>query len=295
VKIGRILLIIGGVVGGLIFAVGVLGMIITLTQPDSHESEEVVTAIVLMAVGLISATVCIFFAYRMSPATALGIQVGSSSLPASGGDLQQRYQAWFTWCQQAIGGDAVTLNAATMAAMTAPENPTAAASAEAARQASRASAASAVVAPPRAAKVRMLSRIGASTVGLLEPSERVLVSFWGVDRSARALMWGLAFGAIGSLIASSQGGAIFVTVTDRRVIALVASQFGGLARRVAMIEPRATVSARFPKALLGRRSFQIRSMGGQNVSIGVPRPWLPEALMAFELIQPTMTQVGVIR
>jgi hypothetical protein len=31
-----------------------------------------------------------------------------------GAELRQSYLAWFGWCQQALGGDAISLHAATM-------------------------------------------------------------------------------------------------------------------------------------------------------------------------------------
>jgi hypothetical protein len=88
-----------------------------------------------------------------------------------------------------------------------------------------------------------------------------------------------------------------VTVTDRRVIALMAGAYGGLANKVALIDSRATVTAKFPKGLFGsRRPFTLKGMTGGSVAAAVSRPWMPEALMAFELIQPSsVSQVGVIR
>jgi len=293
---GRVLLIIGGVVGCIVLVIGVLVLISALAQPDANQSDEVVGAALFIGVGLVIAAPCLFFAYRMTPPVGSGMRFGSANLPPAAADLETRYLQWFTWCQQAIGGDAVALHAATMAALRAPENPTEAASAEASRQASRIGASGAMPPPPKPAMVKTLARIGASTVGLLEPSERVLVSFLGTNRSAGAVVAGAAFGVIGSAIAASRSGAVFVTITDRRVIALIAGAYGGLASNVALIESRSTVSAKFPKGLFGQRSFTIKGAGGGSVTAAVTKPWRPEASMAIELLAPSaMTQIGVIR
>src|SRR6267378_3084249 len=47
-----------------------------------------------------------------------------------------------------------------------------------------------------------------------------------------------------TFFAASQSGAVFVTLTDRRIIALIAGQYGGLASRVGLIEPRTSVSVK---------------------------------------------------
>jgi hypothetical protein len=284
-------------VGGLILAFGALGLILAFAQPDAHQSDEVVGAIFIMVAGAIVATPCVFFAFRLGRRTAQPWQPGSA-LPTGSpsADLKASYLTWFAWCQQTLGGDAVSLHAATMAAMTgaASGNQTGAASAEAARQSARLAALGAMPSVPKAGKVQMLSRIGASTVGLLEPSERVVVSFWGMSRTRQAQLWSLAFGAIGGIIAASQTGAMFVTVTDRRVIALRGGQFGGLANQVALIEPRSTVSAKFPRSLLALRTFTLTGLDGRSVSIRVPKVWRPEAQMALELLAPAVGQVGSV-
>jgi hypothetical protein len=292
--VGRVLLIIGAVVGVLIFALGVLALIGTATTPNPDPAGYY-GSFLFMVVGAAVAAPCIFFAYRIGArSTPPWSQGGSSIAPTTGADLRQSYLAWFAWCQQALGGDSISLHAATMAALTAGAagNPTAAASAEAARQASRIASSGITPVAPRAAKVRSLSQIGASTVGLMEPSERVLVSFTGTNRPA--LYWGLAFGAIGSIIASSQMSAVMVTVTDRRVIAAGVGMLGGLANRVALIEPRSTVSAKFPKGVFGRAMFSLKGQGGRSVEIVVPRPWRREAEMALDLLAPSVGQLGSV-
>ena len=292
---GRILLIIGGVIGLIVFVVGVLVLITALTQPDINQSDEVIGAAVFIGVGLAIAAPCLFFAYRMTPRMGPAMQFGSANLPPGGADSQARYLQWFAWCQQAIGGDAVSLHAETMAALRAPDNPTAAASAEASSQASRFGASGALPVAPAPAKIKTLARIGASTLGLLEPSERVLVSFLGTNRSGGSLAAGAAFGAVGAAIAAGRSGAVFVTVTDRRVIALIAGAYGGLANNVALIESRATVSTKFSKGFLGQRSFTIKGMGGGSVVAAVSKLWRPEAQIALELLTHAMSPIGVIR
>ncbi len=296
---GRVLLIIGAIVGGLIFAFGVLALVGTASTPGPDQAAGYGGSFLFMGVGAAIAAPCIFFARRIATRSAPPwSQAGSSIVPTTGGDLKQSYVAWFAWCQQALGGDAISLHAATMAAMAAAAagNPTAAAAAEAARQASRPATLAAMPAAPSAAKVRSLAQIGASTVGLLEPSERVLVSFRGLNQPA--MWWGLAFGALGRLIASAQRYQLFVTVTDRRVIAVSIGMLGGLATRIALIEPRSTVSATFRKSILGLLYVSLKGQGGASVKINVQRPWQPEAMTALQLLTPTVGQagsVGIIR
>jgi len=295
---GRVLLIIGAVVGGLVFAFGALGLTLAFAQPDAHQSDEVVGAIFFMVVGALVAAPCTFFAYRLGRRGAQPWQPGGA-LPSGSpsADLQASYLSWFAWCQQTLGGDAVSLHAATMAALAAGAagNPTGAASAEAARQASRIAALGVVPEAPNKAKVSFLSRIGSSTVGLLEPSERVIVSFWGLSRTRQAQLWSLALGAVGSIIAASQTGAAFVTLTDRRVIVLRGGQFGGLANQVALIEPRSTVSAKFQRPLLTLpRTFTLTGLDGKSVSIRVPKSWRPEAGLALAQLAPSPGQVGSV-
>jgi hypothetical protein len=297
---GRVLLIIGAVAGGLIFAIGVLGLILAFAQPDAQQSDEIVGSIFFMVVGALVAAPCAFFAFRLGRRSAPWQPGGALPMGSPGADLQASYLSWFAWCQQTLGGDAVSLHAATMAAMAAGAggDPTAAASAEAVRQSARLATSGAMPSVPNAGKIRMMARIGASTAGLLEPSERVLVSFWGENRSTGLQMVWLFFGVIGRTIAASRMGAVFVTVTDRRVIALIGGQFGGLANRTALIEPRSTVSAKFRKALFGRGTFSLKGLGDSSVAMNVPRGWRPEAEMAFAMLAPSVGQAvsaGIIR
>ena len=292
---GRVLLIIGAVAGGLVLAFGLLGLVLAVAQPDANQSDEVLGAVFFIVAGLAVAAPCTFFAYRLGGRSAPPwVPAGSAALANPGADLVQRYLGWFTWSQQALGGDAISLHSAAMAAMASgsTDNATAAASAEAVRQSTRIAASGATPAAPNAAKVRMLARIGASTAGLLEPSERVIVSFYGLNKAMD--VWGALFGAIGRSIAASKSGAVFVTVTDRRVIALIAGQYSGLANRVGLIEPRTTVSVKAGKFVLFGRSVSIKGTGGASVSLRVPRQWQPEAGMAVDMLSSSIGQLGAV-
>jgi hypothetical protein len=294
---GRVLLIIGAVLGWLLFVLYTVVLISVIVQPDSNQSDEVVGSIAFMAIGFAIAAPCTFFAYRIGRRRAQPWNpAGSPALATPGTDVQQSYLAWFAWCQQALPGDAVSLHAATMAAMAAGAagNPTAAASAEAARQSARLASSGVMPSVPNARKVRMLARIGASTAGLLEPSERVLVSFWGENRSVSLQLAWLLFGVLGRTIAATSTGAVFVTVTDRRVVALIGGQWSGLANQIGLIEPRSTVSAKYPKGLFWRGTFTLKGVGGGSVSMNVPRAWRPEAEMAFAMLAPSAGQVGSV-
>ena len=146
---GRVALIIGGVIGCIVVVLGVLFLILAVTQPDANQSDEIVGFGIFTGIGLVVAIPCLFFAYRMTPPVAAGMRFGAANLPPAAADAETRYLQWFTWCQQAIGGDPISLHAATMAALRAPDNPTAAASAEASRQASRIGASGPMPPPPR--------------------------------------------------------------------------------------------------------------------------------------------------
>ena len=288
---GRIVLIVFGVIGGLVLAFGALGVLIAATSPGPDQADTYTGAIFFIVVGAVIAVPCTFFAYRMT--RRMPMPVGPSGLPMAAADLQQSYLQWFAWCQQALpGADVVSLHAATMAALA---GGAAAATAEAARHGNRIGSMGTMPVPPNAAKVKMLSRIGASTIGLLEPPERVLVSFYGQNRSTQT--WGAMFGAIGTVVAASQSGAVFVTLTDRRIIALIAGQYRGLANRIGLIEPRTSVSVKARKSLFGR-NLSLKGIGGGSVSMSLPRMWQPEGAMAAEMLAPAIGQVsavGIIR
>src|SRR5260370_27834941 len=116
---GKVLLIIGAVAGELVFAFGVLGLIVAYAQPDPNQSDEILGSIIIMVAGAIVAAPCLFFAFRLGRRSAPWQPGGALPTGSPGADLQQSYLAWFAWCQQALPGDAVSLHAATMAAMAA--------------------------------------------------------------------------------------------------------------------------------------------------------------------------------
>ena len=294
---GRVLLIIVAVIGWLLFALYTVVLISVIVQPDANQSDEVMGSIAFMTIiGAAVAAPCTFFAYRLGRRSARPWQPGGAlPMGSPSADLQASYLAWFAWCQQTLGGDAVSLHAATMAALAggATGNPTGAASAEAAGQANRLAALGAMPAAPSAGKVKMLSRIGASTVGLLQPSERVLVSLLGTSQPRSAQLWTFALGVIGSVIGALQMTEVFVTITDRRVIAVSRGVFGG-PHQIVLAEPRSTVSATSKKGLFGNLKFSFKGVTGESVSITVPRPWRLEAMMALDLLAPPVGQAGSI-
>lgn len=74
----RVLLIVGAVAGGLVFAFGALGLILAYAQPDANQSDEVVGSIFFMVVGAIVAAPCIFFAFRLGGARDRGSHAAPS-------------------------------------------------------------------------------------------------------------------------------------------------------------------------------------------------------------------------
>src|SRR5260370_10706596 len=170
---GRVLLIIGAVAAGLVFAFGVLGLIAAIAQPDAQQSDEILGSIIIMVAGAIVAAPCTFFAYRIGRRSAgPWTPAASQALPAPGTDLQQSYLAWFAWCQQALPGDAVSLHAATMAAMAAGAagSPTAAASAEAVPQSVRLATSGAIPSGPAARQIPTMPRTVGPSGALAEAS-----------------------------------------------------------------------------------------------------------------------------
>src|SRR5260370_35376724 len=116
---GRMLLIIGGIIGSLVFVAGVLLLIGNAAAPGADQDFGYVLFGAVTVVGLAIAVPCVFFAYRMTPPVAFGMQSVSAGVPLAGNDAEQRYLQWFTGCRQAIGAHAITLHAATMAPWTA--------------------------------------------------------------------------------------------------------------------------------------------------------------------------------
>src|SRR5260370_7465456 len=106
---GRVLLIIGAVVGGLIFAFGVLGLILAFAQPDAQQSDEIVGSIFFMVVGALVAAPCTFFAFRLGRRSAQPWSPGGSpALGTPGAHLPPSSLARFPRCHQPLRGAPVS-------------------------------------------------------------------------------------------------------------------------------------------------------------------------------------------
>src|SRR5260370_5012759 len=99
---GRILVIIGGISGGLVFVSGVLLLIGNATEPGPDQEFGYVLFGAVTFVGLAIAVPCVFFAYRMTPPVALGMQYGSAGAPVGGTYAEPPYPPWVTSLQHAI-------------------------------------------------------------------------------------------------------------------------------------------------------------------------------------------------
>ena len=298
---GKVFLIIGSVIGGLIVAFGILALIGTLTDntlSGSDRSDQISGSIFIMGVGLVLVLPCLFFVVRSRSDNTLsllnqGMEYGSGGAGLAAAyapvDLHGSYIQWFGWCQREIGGNAIALHAATMAAMTEAGAGNAGRAAAAARQA--AARASALAGAQDQAlktptgKIRQLARIGAGTLPLLEPAEKVIVAFYGTDRQAQ--IWQSLFGIIGMLIAMSQQGAYYVTITDRRLIALTGSQLSGKPSAVAFVVPLSMVSgAKYRGGLLGGGTFSITRIVGGRTRLRLTRYWKREGAVAQNALAP---------
>src|SRR5260370_33937436 len=100
---GRVLLIIGAVVGGLVFAFGVLGLILAVAQPDAQQSDEIVGSIFFMVVGALGAAPCTFFAFRLGRRSAPWQPVGTLVLGSPAADLQASSRSCFAWGRRRRG------------------------------------------------------------------------------------------------------------------------------------------------------------------------------------------------
>ena len=296
---GKILLIIGAVIGGLIIAVGILALVTTLTDntlSPSDRSDQISGSIFIMGVGLTLFAPCLYFLVQSRRTLSLlnqGMAFGSSMPGLNSAyapvDLSTSYVQWFGWCQREIGGNAIGLHAATMAALIQAGSGNSGAAVDSAKQAAGWAAALPVAQNQSAkislSKIRVLSRIGAAILPMLEPGERVAVSFNGTDRQAQ--IWQSLFGIIGMLIAMSQQGAYFVTVTDRRLIALTGPQLSLAPKSLAYAIPQSMVSeARFRGGLLGGGTFSISRMDGGRTRMRLSRFWKSEAIVAQALLAP---------
>ena len=304
----KALLITGIVIGTLVVLFGLLG-ILGSTDPSADattRSDGLIGSIIILVFGLVVLVPCIIALRRGSQAQPLPAWTGTGVLPPppdpSGSavlgaaaygapvvvpDARQAYIGWFGWCQRELGGDAMVLHAATMAALTAA----ASGSQDDAARAARAAV------PPGAtrvkvsgAKVKALAAIGSGTLAVLEPGERVLVSFRGLNQ-ASAIAWHAALGLIGQLIAASGQNLYLVSVTDRRVVVLSGTQLKGTASALHFAEPRAAVTeARYRGGLLGNGAFILRLVTGARTRIAVNRMWRQEARAASSLLAPGVGQ-----
>ena len=297
---GKILLIIGSVVGGLLLALGLLALLASLTDTTSSASDRndsIIGSFLFIGVGLTVFAPCFFFLIRSRSATTLsllnqGVAYGGGvaglAAPYGPADLAGSYVQWFGWCQREIGGNAVALHAATMAAMAESASGNTSGAGAAARQAATSASAIALINLPvktPTGKIRQLSRLGAGTLPLLEPGERVVVSFYGRDRQAQ--LWQSLFGVIGMLIAMSQLGAYFVTVTDRRVIALTGPQLTTTPTTLAFAVPRSMIAElKFRGGLFWNGIVTINRVDGGRTRIIVNRWWRREAALAQQALAP---------
>ncbi len=300
---GKVLLIIGATVGGVILGLGLLALLVTLTDNTlsaSDRSDQITGSIFIMAVGLTVFAPCLFFAVRSVSGNTLsqlnqgvayggGVSGASPYAPVAPIDLSGSYLQWYGWCQREIGGNAIGLHAATMAAMAeaGAGNSTGAAgrAKQAAARASSLLAAQSQAVKTPTSKIRQMARLGSATLPLLEPGENVVVSFYGTDRQAQ--LWQSMFGVIGMLIAMSQQGAYYVTITERRVIALTGPQLGGRPSALAFAVPRSMVAAaKFRGGLLGGGTFTLGRMDGGRTRIRLTRYWRREGAAAQESLVP---------
>jgi len=287
----------GSIAGSLTLAFGLLALALGLTDATSSpsdRSDEITGAIFIAAVGLTVLVPCLFFLVRSRNRTALtplnqggpgGTLAGANALK----DLSASYVQWLGWCQREIGGDAVALHAATMAAMAEAAAGNSALAGETARRAaSLALPTTGEIAEPSkipSGKVRQLARLAAGTLPLLEDGERVVVSVFGVDRQSQ--IWQSAFGVIGYLIAASQGGAVFMTVTDRRVIALTGPQLTSTPSALAFAIPRSMVAqARLRRGLLFNSSLDLERIDGGRIRMRLSRAWAREGALVQRALAP---------
>ncbi len=302
---GRVLLILGAVLGGIVVLFGLLGLAGSLTDSTMSPSDVrdgVIGSIFIIGVGVAILVPCLAVLILMRRKNALpkwqpgvpylAIPPGATgpmsvAPPAQAPDLKNSYLEWFGWCQREIGGDAVVLNSATMAALRRGIGGDSSGAVQAARRAAHAASSSgpqAQQAKVRGAKVKFLARIGAATLPLLEPDETVIVSLYGIDR--RPQMWRMAFGVIGYLIAASQSGAYYVTVTDRRVIVLSAPQLGGRPRALVFAVPRSMVTEVSDRQGIVRDTLVIARVTGERNRIVFVRMWRQEGNLAQQVLAP---------
>ena len=291
----------GCVLGVLLFLLGVTGL--TYSQTDAalspaRRAEDIVLASLFMVTGLAMLVACIV-GLRRKPVGAPSLQIGFQTLaapPAMTGsgapvtaapiaDLTDLYTQWFEWCRREIGGDAISLHAATMAALRFASTGDSGRASQAARQASTPGPRARV----RRLKVRLLARTAASTLPGLEPDEKVLVSLFGVDKE-KSLRWELALGWIGYLITNRQLRAYFLTVTDRRVIALLGMESDHRPQFLAFEVPRSAISEATYQNGIFYDLLSISRVTGERTKLTVMRIWRGESALVQQLLAPGPTQ-----
>lgn len=300
----KALLIIGVVGGSLVLLFGLLALLVGLTDTGPDRGDVIGGSIIFIGPGIAVLAPCLFFLIRTKPRTPLPAWTSPAPMATASGALPQAlaegrppvpglekaYLEWFGWCSREIRGDALVLHAATMAALREAATGTAGTAAESAHMMARMTAGRSPAQPPRKlgrAKLRQLSRVAAATLPLLEPGEQVQVSVVGLNQR-RVMLWQLFLGVVGHLIAASQQGVYYLTVTDRRLIALIGSQFGGRPKTLAFAIARSMVAEvrwrrRIPW-LAG--ALRVRRLDGGWTVAAVPRSWKLEAETAYRLLAP---------
>jgi hypothetical protein len=309
---GKVLLIIGAVLGGLILLFGLLALLVGLSDTGPDRSDEIEGSILFLGIGAAIVTPCVFALVltRLRSATRLpawtsavppaapagnlsvvGLSVPAGSQVVTAPDLARSYMEWFGWCAREVGADPVVLHAATMAALRKAVDGDPSAAAEAAHTVARKMSGPVPAQPHRTigkAKLRQLSRLAAGTLPVLEPGEQVQVSVYGQNRRTTT-RWHVLLGVIGFLIAATQSGAYFLTITDRRLIVLTGSQFDSRPKALAFAITRSLVAdARWRRGILGLPGvFRVKRLDGGWTVAAVPRSWKREAEAAYGLLAPT--------
>ena len=300
----KIVLIVGACIGGVVMGLGLLAAgasFFDASASAADRNDGTFGGLMIAVIGLGLFLPCLLCAvFIRTPNTAPlwqpyasvpgpymtppGATAVSLSTPAAA-DLRSRYVEWFGWCQREVGGDAIALHAATIAALIRAGAGDSAGARDAGRRAALAASPGSLGSPApaiKSAKLRVLAMTGAALVPLLQEGETTLVSFQGVDN--RLAGWQAAFGVIGYLIAASQIGYYYVTATDRRVIVMAGPQLGAPPRDLVFAIPRSMVaSAKYSRRLLTGR-FALTRLTGERTSMSVDRNWTQEARRAEALL-----------
>jgi hypothetical protein len=122
--LGKVLLIVGTVIGGLILGFELLALLGTVTDNTLSSrdfNDQVLGSISFMVIGATFFAPCLFFLIRSGSRNTLSLMaqgmphgIGVASFAAPPADLSSSYIQWFGWCQREIGGNAIALHAATL-------------------------------------------------------------------------------------------------------------------------------------------------------------------------------------